>query len=496
MREHTYDVVVIGSGAGGGTVARELAPLVARGLSVAVLERGPRLRPQDLTGTEVDLARRIYADAGGFLTRDLSMTLAFAHAYGGSTTVYTGTSLALPRRVTERWAVDGLTHDDVAARSAKYLAENNAHLIPEQDLSENNRLFRDGCRLLGLKVEQFPVNVKGCRGTGLCNLYCSEGAKQGTHRVQLPQAEQSGVEVVTCCRVDRVFTEGCHVTVEHPQAGDPSRWPAGGHVVHARIIVVAAGAVGSPALLVRSALPARLPTLGRYFTCHPAMILVGRHDRPVSARSGHPKSFFCDEFVEDRRFLLETCMYFPFVTAKSMVGFGSEHREFMSNFDKLQMILALGIDEARPENRVTVDSAGKPVVDYTIDERVYASLNDAARTSARIFFAAGASAVHVPSSPRFALTPADLPRLDELTPPSGMKPGRVSVAAAHLMGGCRMGAGPSDSVTDAWGRVHGLPWLRVADASLFPAAAEINPYITVMALADRVAEGVRKDLGA
>jgi len=58
-----------------------------------------------------------------------------------------------------------------------------------------------------------------------------------------------------------------------------------------------------------------------------------------------------------------------------------------------------------------------------------------------------------------------------------------------------MGRGAGESVTDAWGRVHGVPWLRVADASLFPDALEINPYVTIMALADRVAEGVREDAG-
>ena len=73
--------------------------------------------------------------------------------------------------------------------------------------------------------------------------------------------------------------------------------------------------------------------------------------------------------------------------------------------------------------------------------------------------------------------------------------GRISISAAHLMGGAGMGRGPADSVTDGWGRVHGRPWLRVADASLFPDSLEINPYLTVMSLADRVADGVLADLG-
>src|SRR5437879_13774183 len=70
----------------------------------------------------------------------------------------------------------------------------------------------------------------------------------------------------------------------------------------------------------------------------------------------------------------------------------------------------------------------------------------------------------------------------------------LAVSAAHLMGGCGMGRTAADSVTDAWGRVHGLPWLRVADASLFPDSLEINPYLTIMGLADRVADAARLDL--
>jgi choline dehydrogenase-like flavoprotein len=64
------------------------------------------------------------------------------------------------------------------------------------------------------------------------------------------------------------------------------------------------------------------------------------------------------------------------------------------------------------------------------------------------------------------------------------------------MGGCGMGCSAADSVTDTAGRVHGVPWLRVADSSLFPDALEINPYLTIMALADRVAETVGNEIGA
>jgi choline dehydrogenase-like flavoprotein len=259
--------------------------------------------------------------------------------------------------------------------------------------------------------------------------------------------------------------------------------------------VVAAGAIGSPALLLRSGLGDVLPRLGAGFTCHPAQILVAEHPKALDNCVGHPKSYYVDRAV-DERFVLETCMYFPFTTAKSLAGLGEEHRRFMRAYPRLQMILALACDEAVPGNRVTVDGQGRPVVHYRFTKRVVRALVRATRAAARIFFAAGAHAVHAPTAVPATIEAHQAARIDELILERHFKPGKTSVSAAHLMGGCGMGTTAADSVTDAWGRVHGLPWLRVADASLFPDALEINPYLTVMALADRVAEKVRDDLPA
>jgi choline dehydrogenase-like flavoprotein len=166
----------------------------------------------------------------------------------------------------------------------------------------------------------------------------------------------------------------------------------------------------------------------------------------------------------------------------------------MRAFPRLQMILVLACDRATPDNRVAVDRTGAPVVHYRFTEETIGALVRGAKASAKIFFAAGAVRVHAPFADPPLIAAGDAARLDELIVRRHWQEGRVTVSAAHLMGGCGMGSGSVDSVTDAWGRVHGIPWLRVADASLFPDALEINPYVTIMALADRVAEGIRRDL--
>jgi choline dehydrogenase-like flavoprotein len=499
MKRCSYDIVIIGSGAGGGTVAQELSSLCRDGVRIAVLEKGPKLRHEEFTGREVEMATALYEDGGGFLTAEQTMTLAFGSAYGGSTVVYTGTSLLPPERVLRRWNVPGLTFADVEQRARKYVAENNVHLLEESLLNENNRLFVEGCRRLGYRVQQFPVNLKGCRGSSLCNLGCPNQAKQGTDRVQLPRAERNGVEVVTRCEVQRIEDRKISVRVSEKadgNKGEPSTWEAGDYEIDAKVVVVCAGAVNSSALLLRSGFGQRLPRLGRGFTSHPAFIMVAEHERPITNSVGHPKSFYLDQFAESDHFLLETCMYFPFITAKAMVGFGEEHSRFMRAFPRLQMILVLACDEVDDHNRVTVDGEGRPVVHYRFTPEVIHGLVQGAITSAKISFAAGAVRAHVPVSHSPTIERADREHLDRIAERPDFKPGKLSISAAHLQGGCAMGSGPEDSVTDSYGRVHGVPWLYVADSSLFPNSLEINPYLTIMALADRVAETIRKNMNA
>jgi len=521
VNEHRYDVVIVGSGAGGGTVAAALAPLARAGRKVLVLEKGPRFRDDEFTGRELEMAGALYEDAGGFLTADGTMTLAFAHAYGGSTVVYTGTSLIAPERVIRDWAVPGLSHGDIDARARHYIAENNVQYLPAGRINDNNRLFVTGARAAGYEPEQFPLNLRGCLGSSLCNLGCPNQAKQGTHRVQLPAAEREGVEVVTRAEVLRIAAAGAddagshsgagrdagvgsdgratlHVRVAEKRPGGkgaPSEWAPGEHTIRADMVVVAGGSIGSSALLLRSGFGERLPRLGHGFTCHPAHILVAEHERELTNDVGHPKSFYVDRAVEEG-YVLETCMYFPFTTAKNLTGFGASHSALMNAFPRLQMILVLACDRAEDGNTITVDRGGRPVVNYRFAPRTVESMVAATRASARIFFGAGALRVHAPSANPPLIERGDADRVDELIDARHFLPGRISVSAAHLMGGCAMGRDARDSVTDGFGRVHGLPWLRVADSSLFPDSLEINPYLTIMALADRVAEGVRADIGA
>jgi len=315
--------------------------------------------------------------------------------------------------------------------------------------------------------------------------------------VQLPRAEKEGVEVVTRATVRRLRLAEHALEVEVRAAepggkGLPSEWAPGHYLIRAGMVVLAAGAVGTPALLLGSGAAAAVPRLGEGFTCHPAQILVAEHPRTIANAVGHPKSFYLDRAAEEG-YVLETCMYFPFTTAKALNGFGPEHSALMRAFPRQQQILVLAIDRAADGNRIGIDRDGNPVVHYAYSPETVGGLVRGNRAAARIFFAAGAVRVHAPFAEPPTIEARDAGRLDTLIDARYWKPGKQAISSAHLMGGCRMGTSAADSVTDAWGRVHGIPWLFVADASLFPDALEINPYMTIMALADRVAEAVVGD---
>src|SRR5262249_43922928 len=134
-------------------------------------------------------------------------------------------------------------------------------------------------------------------------------------------------------------------------------------------------------------------------------------------------------------FVLETCMYFPFTTAKNLRGFGAGHSALLQAFPRLQMILVLACDRAIPHNRISLSRQGDPVVHYRLTRPVIGAMVAATRAAARIFFAAGAVRVHAPAAEPPVLEAWESERLEQRIHERFFRTGTISVSAAHLMGG-------------------------------------------------------------
>lgn len=492
---HELDVLVIGSGAGGGTVAARLADLCGGGARIAVAEAGPHYTREHFNMREPDMMR-LFVDRGAMPSQNFDIAVTAGQCVGGSTSVYTGVTFRAPQGLIGGWAekygLPELNEGAVQARFAAIEEEIDAHFPPRDMENHNNRVFREGCEKLGFDVKQFRVNIRECERCGFCNLGCPYGSKRGTLEVQLPAATAAGVQLIPNCRITRLFDDGAEGVISPAPDGTASgSLPTGPVRFRARHVVLAAGTLGSSALLQASELPGLSPACGRYVTLHPALTSFARMPQPVRGFDGFPKLYYTDHFSAEHHYYLETAFYFPFVTAKSLPGFGPELKRFMRSYDHLACALTLVHDEAEHENRIAL-RGGKPVLDYRLSERSKEAILHALRSAGRIYFAAGAEEYVAPVGERFGVRRAE--DLDDNIHRDAFRSGRVVVSSAHPMGGCRMGSDFETSVTDGLGRVHNHPTIHVADASLFPESSKVNPYLTIMAVAEGVAAGVRAEL--
>jgi hypothetical protein len=259
--------------------------------------------------------------------------------------------------------------------------------------------------------------------------------------------------------------------------------------------VLAAGAIETTGLLLRGGFGGALPRLGRGVTCHPAHVVVAEHPRAITNAVGHPTAYRVDRTTEDG-YVLEPCFSSPLVTARNLTGFGPEHAQVLAAYPRLQMLRVTARDRAADGNRVVLDRDGEAIVRYRLAPSVRDALVAGQRAAARVAFGAGAVRVHVPAADPPRLDRHDMDALDRRISAALELPGRVSLSATQPLGGAAMSRGPRDGVTDAHGRVHGAPWLRIADGSLCPDSPGVHPVLTIMALAERVADAVRDDLPA
>lgn len=481
------DVVVVGSGAGGSVVAAELA---AQGKDVVVLERGGYRNEADFTHEEGEALETMY-DAGGLLaTRDLGLVVLQGATLGGGTVINYTTSFPTPPAVRHEWAKNhGLPHFEskefnvALHKVANRLGVNTDHAKP----SGRDRVLIRGLEHLGWHHGVLPRDVRGCTqddACGYCGFGCRRGAKQSTLVTYLQDAFDRGARIVANCDVQRVVIERGIATGVEARAG---RFAL---TVRAKAVVVAAGSIHSPALLLRSGV--RLRALGRHLALHPATAVLGDMDDEVRPWSGTVQAHYSDQFADLDQgygFKFETAPVHPSLQAlaapwESAAG----HRDRMARLPRTALIGILLRD--RFGGRVSVDREGLPVVDYHLSRYDRAHLRQAIASAAQVIEAAGAREIWLPLARDVRYQPGSpnaredwLRRVEA----AGWGPNQLLLVTFHQMASCRMGASKRTSVVDAEHRVWGIRNLYVADASTFPSASGVNPMLTVMAIAHRAA---------
>jgi choline dehydrogenase-like flavoprotein len=462
------DVCVVGAGAGGAVAAAELAE---GGMSVVVLEEGHWHDPDDFTASPPEMLGRLYRDGGQTMTLGAPpILLPLGQGLGGTTLVNSGTCFRTPPRVLDRWAREfGLDVDEQSLRPCFDRVERalSVNEVTPELAGGNAAIARRGAEQLGWSHGYLRRNARGCVGSGVCAFGCPTSAKQHTGITYIPRAEQAGARIVTGARVERV------VVSDGRANGVRARMTSGARVeVCAPRVIVAAGTIHTPLLLRRSGLGGRSGQLGRNLSLHPATAVFARMEEVVDMARGVPQSFYVDEFASDG-IIFEGAAGPPAYAAMSLPLTGRRHAEAMADYRHLAQFGVMVSDSSRGSVQAL---AGRPLIRYDLTDADLRRFRTGIARMRELFDAAGAHEVYLPL-------------------PSGVSPEQarlrdLKLMAFHPLGTARADARPTHGVTDGELAVHGVHGVYVADGSAVPSSLGVNPQLTIMALATRLAFGL------
>jgi len=479
------DVCVIGSGAGGAVIAKELA---AAKLDVVVLEEGGYYPTSSFSHDPQRMLPRLYRHAGGaIIVGNAPIMYAEGRCVGGSTVINAGISYRTPETVLEKWGREhGLT-DLAYDKLIPYFeqVEKNLHVMPVPDaiMGQDSFKFKQAAENLDYRYVRVQRNIHACQGTNLCVMGCPTGAKQSTLVSYLPQALQNGAQLIANCRGNKIVTKSGRAAGVEASVIDPANYKIQHRVfVKARAVFVCGGALHTPALLFRSGLAKRRAWIGRNLYLHPNLKCVGIFDEEVKSWQGSIQGFQIDEFAEEGIVFGSTFLP-PGILALSLPYFGSDSFKLMEYYHHMSVWGALVEDTHA--GRVWSLPNGTSLTTYWISALDRQRFLRAIALLAKIFFAAGARKVLLPIKNFPAID-----REEQITqiPQLRIRASDLSIFTVHLMGTCRMGIDSRNSVIDVNHQFHGIENLFIADASVFPTPIRVNPMITIMALATRAAQ--------
>jgi choline dehydrogenase-like flavoprotein len=481
--ELSCDVCIVGSGAGGGVAAAVLADA---GREVVVLEAGGYYDDADFDGAELGGFQRLYLEGGFAATADQSVGLLAGECLGGGTVINYCTSFRTPDDVRAEWAAAGVpwftseaytrSLDAICAR----LSVNSEH----NRVSAREQALQRGLGALGWHAAKMPRNVVGCEQgkiCGYCGYGCSLGAKQSSAKTWLVDAQAKGARLVTETRAQRVRIEAGAAT------GVEARSPKGFRItIRCKTVVVAGGAIHTPALLLRSGL--RNEHIGRHLHLHPVSNVCGVFEEEIRPWEGTMQAIYSDE----HRFLTgnygvkyETTALQPVIAVAVLPW--REPEQYRSLLGKLANTTAIGVlVRDRDGGRVSLDREGNPVTQYALSEFDRAHLRSGFIGAARILEAAGARQIFSPHAKWCAYEPGRSGSLQSFTQAmdaAGWNSGQLALFSFHMMGSARMGSSRKNSATKPDGETWEVRNLFVMDGSSFSSASGVNPMISIEAIA-------------
>ncbi|HLY24914.1 MAG TPA: GMC family oxidoreductase N-terminal domain-containing protein [Aggregatilineales bacterium] len=493
----TTDVIIVGSGAGGGVVAGELT---AAGLDVIVLEKGGYYTEADFDGRELSAAQHLFENRGFMATADLGIVVLAGSTLGGGTTINWCASFRTPDYVLQEWEDEyGVTgYTGKAYQDALDAVSRRSHVDSDESTpNPQNAALELGAQALGLPANTIPRNVNGCGDCGFCNYGCRYGAKQSTARTYLHDAYQRGARIVVGAEAERVLIENGQAVGVAAKVTTAQGTPVA-LTIKARAVVVSAGSIHTPALLMRSGLTNA--HIGQNLHLHPTSVSYGLYDHLIEGWHGVLMSRYVSAFNN-----LDNCHYgVTLETAPIHPGIGAlvlpwanglQHKRVMERIATLGNIIILTRD--RGGGRITLDSRGKPMLHYKLSPEDAAHLQHGLIESLRIHHAAGATEIGAPHTKPMVYRrdqDSDLEAFLTGVQNAGLWVNDIALLSAHQMSSCRMGANPARGALDPTGETFEVRNLFVADGSVLPTATGVNPMLSIMGVSYMIAQYVKARL--
>lgn len=453
-----HDYVIIGSGPSGSNLAYHLNKAGAKCL---LLEAGKFFRRKTFPRNEADTSAQLYWGGGIEFDADARMAFLRARAVGGTSIVNQCLLDRFDDNAFDAWrqqsGVDFFTMEKMAPYYDRVERHLKLHTFTASERNRNAVLFSEACERLGYKWHYLRKGQDDCaheRGNDCiaCLGGCHRDSKQSALVGYIQKAEKEGLEIIPEVMVESIEVNNERARVFGVKDNRQVEY-------YSRNLILAGGAFGTTALLLKSGFRKKLPALGKYFSSHPQWMTFGIFDEPVNAHKGYFQTVASkDPGFRHKGFKLENVFAPPVSVAMLFNVTGTRHQQMMSNYTKMACIEVAIRDENIGE--IAVNKKGRLIVKKPLTDSDKKKRDDGLDTVVTILKTSGAREV-VRSPYYFGL---------------------------HLMGGCAMGTDAAKSVVNPEFNVHGFKNLFIADSSIFPNAPGINPSLTVMALAEKLSE--------
>ncbi|WP_419812104.1 GMC family oxidoreductase N-terminal domain-containing protein [Bacterioplanoides sp.] len=497
------DVIIIGTGAGGGTSAEVLAEA---GFRVLMLEEGPLRTTNDFKMDEREAYRDMYQESAGRMTKNGAMSVLQGRCVGGSTAINWTSSFRTPAETLTFWGenygVKGFAPEDMTPWFERMEERLNIHHWPVPP-NANNAVLRDGAEKVGIEWKSIPRNVSSCWNLGYCGTGCPTNAKQSMLVTTIPGALKHQSELVYSARAEKLLLEGNKVAGVEITALGADKNPTGSKLVaRAPHVVMACGGINGPALLLRSKVPDPKKRVGKRTFLHPVAFNFAKFDKTIDPYYGAPQTIYSDEYQWKSvdgpvGYKLEVPPLQPGLAAVLMLGHGGEHFEALQDLPNTHSMMALMRDGFNPESsggEIELSSDGSPIINYEMNEYLWEGFQRAFLKMAELEFAAGAKAVRVSHLDSRWYT--SLEEAQQHIPTLEFRANAFTAGSAHVMGGLCMGEDLETCVVNSEGKYHYLDNLWVFDGSTFPTSIGANPQLSVYGLACKQANGLVKTMRA